>query len=80
MLRGDVVEAAAAGKFRLISTVDEGIELLTGRPAGTQSGGGGWSKDSVNALVEARMRSFAEQARAFSSMREGREGWGPARR
>ena len=36
MLRADVVEACAAGRFAVypIRTIDQGIELLTGRAAG----------------------------------------------
>src|SRR5262249_44828695 len=36
MLRQDVVEAAAAGRFHIypIATVDEGLEVLAGLPAG----------------------------------------------
>lgn len=42
MLRGDVVQAIAEGRFHLhaIQTVEEGIELLTGVPAGGESFGG----------------------------------------
>jgi predicted ATP-dependent protease len=56
MLREDVVEAVAAGKFAVypVRTVDEGIALLTGLAA-----------DTVHARVEARLSEFAEKARAF---------------
>ena len=38
MLRKDLVEAVAAGQFRIyaVSTIDEGIEILTGYPAGVR--------------------------------------------
>ncbi|WP_137700649.1 Lon protease family protein [Marimonas lutisalis] len=67
MLNRDVVEAVAAGRFRVIpvATIDEGIALLTGRPAGQRDADGAFPADSVNARVEARLRSFAEQRRAF---------------
>ncbi|MFC6689308.1 hypothetical protein [Jhaorihella thermophila] len=55
------------GKFRVIpvSTIDEGIALLTGREAGARDPDGNFPPDSVNGLVEARLRAFAEARRAF---------------
>lgn len=65
MLREDVVEACRAGRFAIypITTIDEGIALLTGKPAGTRDAAGKWSEGSVNAAVEARLHSFAEVLR-----------------
>ncbi len=67
MLRRRVVEAAEAGRFRVIPvrTIDEGIETLTGVQAGAQEAPGGFPEGSVNALVEARLRGYAEARRAF---------------
>jgi lon-related putative ATP-dependent protease len=68
MLREDVVEAAAAGKFIIhgVSSIDHGIELLTGVAAGARGVDGRFPDGSVNARVEARLRAFAERARAFN--------------
>ena len=57
MLRPDVVEAARQGSFHVwtVATIDEGIELLTGRPAG-----------EVHRLVEARLQGYADIAKAQS--------------
>ncbi len=68
MLRSDVIEAARSGKFKVIpvTTIDEGIELLTGRQAGTRSPHGAFPEASVNELVEARLRTFADTRRAFA--------------
>jgi len=73
MLRPDVVEAAAAGRFHVwaVETVDEGIELLTGVPAGQQRPDGTWPEESVNGRVDARLRALAEASRAFAA-RESR--------
>ncbi len=70
MLRHDVVEAAAAGRFTLwaVSTVDEAIELLTGLPAGTEVPDGGWQEGSVNARVAGRLAALAEEARAYRAL------------
>jgi len=58
MLREDVVQAVADGKFSVhaVSSVDEGIELLTGVPAA-----------DIHARVEARLTGFAEKAREFAT-------------
>jgi len=61
MLREDVVQASAAGRFAIypIATIDQGIALLTGRPAGSRGADGAWPEASVNRLVEDRLREFA---------------------
>ncbi|HEX7157254.1 MAG TPA: ATP-binding protein [Burkholderiaceae bacterium] len=65
MLRADVIEACAAGRFAVypIAHVDEGISLLTGRPAGARGSEGAFAAGSVNAAVEARLREFARARR-----------------
>lgn len=69
MLRRDVVDAAEAGRFHLypVATVDEALEVLTGRPAGTRDLGGTWPDGTVNAMVEARLAALADTSRAFAS-------------
>ena len=69
MLRRDVVEACRAGRFRVwsVSTIDQGIEVLTGRPAGERGGDGGFPDGSINRLVEDRLISFANSRRAFGA-------------
>jgi predicted ATP-dependent protease len=73
MLREDVVEAARQGRFRVwaVETVDQGIELLTGVPAGERGPEGRFPPDTVNARVAARLEALAEAARAFAAQREG---------
>jgi lon-related putative ATP-dependent protease len=67
MLRHDVVEAVRQGQFRIfaVSTIDEGIELLTGLSAGTRGADGKFPAESINGRVERRLVEFAETARAF---------------
>jgi hypothetical protein len=67
MLREDVVEAVREGKFQVypIRSIDEGIALLTGMPAGEAGPDGGYPEGTVNHLVQKRLREFAEQARSF---------------
>lgn len=61
MLRADVIEACAAGRFAVwpVRTVDEAITLLTGVAAGERGPDGAFAPGSVNARVEARLREFA---------------------
>lgn len=62
MLREDVVEAVASGQFHIwsVETIDEGIELLTGVPAGARMDNGRFPEGSVNARVEQRLRELAD--------------------
>ncbi len=57
MLRQDVVDAAAAGRFHVIpvSSVDQAIEVLTGIPAGEPHVGGG-TESTINGRVAKRLR------------------------
>jgi lon-related putative ATP-dependent protease len=68
MLSRDVVEAVAAGRFRVwaIETVDEGLALLTGLEAGERGADGRFPAASVNGKVAARLAALADQARAFT--------------
>ncbi len=68
MLRQDVVEAVAADQFHVypVRTVDQAIELLTGRPAGERDEEGNFAAGSINQLVEARLIELAEKQRDFA--------------
>ncbi len=72
MLRKDVVAAAEAGRFRVfpVETINEGIELLTGLPAGERGPDGRFPETSVNGRVEARLLAFAKAARASARPEE----------
>ena len=63
MLRHDVVDAVQAGKFKIfaVETIDQGIEILTGVPAGERDTSGKFPGNSVNERVEARLIEFAEK-------------------
>lgn len=72
MLRQDVLSACSEGNFFIypISTIDEGIALLTGMVAGSRNPEGTYPPDSINGRIEARLRSFArtqEMARKAQS-------------
>jgi lon-related putative ATP-dependent protease len=63
MLRRDVVEAAAAGRFHIhaVTTVDEALELLTGIPVGTPEAEG-----SLDQRVAQRLKHLAELRRKYA--------------
>ncbi|MBW6507909.1 MAG: AAA family ATPase [Desulfuromonadales bacterium] len=73
MLRKDVVEAIAHQEFHVypIENIDQGIELLTGRPAGEADEQRRYPADSVNELVLRRLRTFADNMSKFGKGEEG---------
>ncbi|MBC8338913.1 MAG: AAA family ATPase [Alphaproteobacteria bacterium] len=81
MLRDEVVDAVKAGTFHIypISTIDEGITLLTGVGAGKRDARGRYRKGTVNEKVEARMMAFADARRAFGSKDTEKENGGNAK-
>jgi lon-related putative ATP-dependent protease len=74
MLRKDVREAVAAGKFAIhaIDSVDDGIELLTGMPAGQRDDRGLFPDGSINRRVEDTLARYSETMQAYAS--RGRKG------
>lgn len=63
MLREDIVKAVEDGKFHIyaIDTVDDGIEILTGIPAGVPDKHGNYPKNSVNGLVKKAIEDYYKQ-------------------
>ncbi len=67
MLKKELIEAVEDGSFHIwsVETVDQGIEILTGVPAGERQEDGEWPEDTVNSKVDRRLRKMAETARKF---------------
>ena len=67
MLSHEVVQACAENKFHVwpVRTIDEGIELLTGVPAGQRDEKGQFPAGTVHARVEARLKALAEGIEKF---------------
>ena len=67
MLRDDVVESVTSGEFHIYSvkTVDEGIEVLTGVPAGERGANGKYPEGTVNYLVDKRLKELAGSLKGF---------------
>jgi lon-related putative ATP-dependent protease len=74
MLRRDVVEAVAAGRFHVwtVATVDEALELLTGLPAGARDGEGAYPEGSFNQRVEARLAALTAKAQSLAREASGK--------
>ena len=74
MLRDDVVRACAEGKFRIypIGSIDEGIAVLTGHPAGERAADDAYPEGSVNRLVEERLARFAKLRRDADKGSDGK--------
>jgi lon-related putative ATP-dependent protease len=78
MLRHDIVAASADGRFAVypIDTVDQGLQLLTGIPAGAPDAEGRYPEGTLNQRIAARLDALAskaiELARAAASAGEHR--------
>jgi hypothetical protein len=67
MLREDVIEAVQQGKFHIwpITTIDEGIELLTSVPAGEPDKDRCYPKGTVHYAVKKRLEELALELKEF---------------
>lgn len=72
MLKEEVVEAIRAGNFHIypVSTIDEGLEVLTGMKAGQRLEDGSFEPDSINDRVQKRLTVLAEKLRDFAKGEE----------
>jgi predicted ATP-dependent protease len=63
MLRSDVVQAVKDGKFHIyaVSSIDEGIEVLTDVPAGERDSAGHYPAESINGRAAKKLLQFADQ-------------------
>ena len=67
MLRADVVDAVDKGRFHLwaVETIDEGMSILTGLPAGEVDDKGAYPVGSVNRAVSVGLERFTRKAKAL---------------
>jgi lon-related putative ATP-dependent protease len=70
MLKEEIVDAVKDGKFHIYiaQTIDEGIEVLTGRKAGTRDSEGNFEEGTVNALVDKKLREMADKLAEYFSL------------
>ena len=64
VLRDDVIEAVKQGKFHIypITSISEGIEILTGVPAGKRSTRGKYPQNSVFGKVYKKLKNYYEKS------------------
>uniref|UniRef100_UPI00261902C6 Lon-insertion domain-containing protein n=1 Tax=Geobacter sp. TaxID=46610 RepID=UPI00261902C6 len=67
MLKDEVVQAVSEGRFHIwsIETIDEGIEILTGVPAGRLRDDGTYPEGTINHRVHRRLREMLESMKKF---------------
>jgi len=67
MLRDDVVEAIREGMFHVyaVKTIDEGLEILTGKTAGEADAPGDFPEDTVNYLIAKRLGELNDSMRGY---------------
>jgi hypothetical protein len=67
MLRKDVVEAVKEKKFRIyaVKTIDDGIEILTGKDAGELQPDGTYPEGTINAMVNEKLKALAVGLKSF---------------
>jgi lon-related putative ATP-dependent protease len=67
MLKEEVIQAVQDGKFNVwpITTIDEGIEILTGVPAGKRNKAGGYPEGTVHYLVNRKLKDMADKVKDF---------------
>ncbi len=67
MLKQEVIDAMKEGKFHIypVSTIDEGIEVLTGVPAGALGKDGKYPAGTINRLVQNTLSDMADKAKEY---------------
>lgn len=75
MLSDAVIEAVAAGTFHIwaVEHVDQGIELLTGVPAGTPDADGEFPEGTIHHAVKKRLYELAMELKGFGDQRDDAE-------
>ena len=68
-LSNEIVEAVKKGEFHIypISTIDEGIEILTGVEAGQMDGKGNYPEGSINYLVSQKLEKYALNSAKYNN-------------
>lgn len=68
VLEEEVVEAIRSGQFHIypVTTVMEGMEILTGKMSGQRDDTGEFPEDTFNGRIQQRLREMAEQMKSFN--------------
>jgi lon-related putative ATP-dependent protease len=75
MLKKEVIDAVEEGKYHLykVSTVEEGIEILTGVPAGNPDEEGNYPEGTVFGEVQKKLKEYLERSYKFRKEFEEKE-------
>ncbi len=75
VLNDEVIEAVEKGLFHIwaVKTIDEGIEILTGLPAGVKDKNGKYPEGTVNYLVSKRIKELTERYLEITKKRRKKE-------
>ena len=73
MLKEEVVRAVDEGKFHVyaISSIDEGMRLLTGKKMGKKVTGGDYEKGTINDRIQKRLLEMAKRYVSFAKAGNG---------
>ena len=79
VLRPEVARAVEEGTFHVwaVETIEQGIELLTGVPAGERDGDGKYTKGSIFGLVEERLEAFHRELQEHQHTGTGTDATAP---
>ena len=74
VLRDEVVQAVKERKFHIypVERIEEGIQILTGKPAGKQNAKSQYEKNSVFQLVAKRLKEMAGEEKEKGNRRKGK--------
>jgi len=72
MLKDEVVRAVRDGKFHIytVDNIDQGLELLTGIPAGAADNDGLFPEGTINYLADLKLQELAEIWREYLTFRQ----------
>lgn len=75
MLKSEVVDAVREGRFHIwsVASIEQGIELLTGKKAGSRRKDGTYPKGSIYALVDQRLKDLAQGMANFGKDEDKQE-------
>ena len=74
MLKDEVVDAVKKGKFHIwpVETIDEGIEILTGKKAGKRDAKGKYPKGTINYLVSKKLQEYSKKLVSKTKKKTGK--------
>jgi predicted ATP-dependent protease len=68
-LKDDVIESVKNGEFHIyaVTTIEEGIEILTGVPAGKRNASGKFAAGTINSLAYDKLKTYAINSKNWNT-------------